>query len=415
MVNQDIVVVGTGEYGIQLLGPTLARLQREGRVRVAATIDVKERPDSPYYTTVPHTLRQQNQDLSDLLSALAHSENEKPAVILGHSNEYHTPDALDLLTHGYPVMVEKPFAVSLAQLGALKSGIEAYPDSVAFLEYYLMMKAAPVLIAAGLIDPLSFYHEKAGVIETRGEIAGRGWRSIDGKLEEMIGRPLVVYLDILEGEKKYGGTGRVDHRGPHLVDLQIGGGMLQDLGVHGLSILFALEKYLGAIDPLFSDGAVRVARAEEYTTFAKEVHHISDDCIGESYAELAFSTATGVPVSVRVGKYVLDNRNQRRLVIVGDQGTLHHDLSTCQLSITQGDQSRGVLLEAPKTSDSKYYPVIRAGLEILQRNTLYHGFDPTVVALRAQELVLFALDKASLSGDVKIYSSSLTNPVAIFL
>lgn len=412
MITEQIIVIGTGEYGLQLLGPTLQLLQQEGRIEVAATVDIKQRPQTPYYTGVGHRIREPEQELSDLLGDLIDRE---PIVILGHSNDYHTPDTLDLIKNGYRVMMEKPFAVSVEELDMLEAGIEQQPGRVALLEYYLMMKAAPVLVAAGLMDFQSFYYQKSGIIEPRGELVNKGWESIHGKLEEMIGKPLAVYLDILEGEKKYGGTGRVDHRGPHLVDLRIGGGMLQDLGVHGLSILFALEKYLGTIDPHFINGVVRVARVEEYNTFAREVHHIPDAHIGESYAELAFSTATSVPVSVRVGKYVLDNRNQRRLVIVGDQGTLHHDLSTCQLSITQGDQSRGVLLEAPKTSDSKYYPVIRAGLEILQRNTPYRGFDATTVALHAQELVLSALGKAYCSGDVKIYSSSSTNPAAIFL
>ena len=410
MVTQNIVVVGTGEYGIQLLGPTLHILQQEGRVHVTATVDVKDRVETPHYAHVGHRLRQPEQDLSDLLSDL---QETKPVVILGHSNEFHTPDALDLIAHGYSVMVEKPFAVSLPQLQALNTGMQQHPNSVALVEYYLMMKAAPVLVASGSIDPLSFYHEKPGIIETRGALAGQGWGNIHGKLEEMIGKPLAVYLDILEGEKKERGTGRVDHRGSHLIDRRIGGGMLQDLGVHGLTILFALEKQLGAIDSHFSDGVVRVARAAEYSTFARDVHQIPNDCIGESYAELDFSTASGVPVSLRVGKYVLDNRNQRRLVIVGDQGTLHHDLSTCQLSIVQGDTSRVVLLEAPKTAASKYYPVIRAGLEILQGNTLYHGFDATTVALRSQELVLFALDKAYGLGE-RLYSGASTNPKAIF-
>ncbi len=394
MIEEKIVVVGMGQYGIELLEPTLAMLKKEMRAEVIATVDIIDRPNADCYTEVEHRNRHPDQDLSDLLSDL---KNMDPIVILGHSNDCHAPDAISLLDNNYRVMIEKPFAISVAELDMLQGCIERHPSNAVLLEYYLMMKSAPVLIAAGLINPCNFYDEKVGVINTVGKIAGQGWENIHNKLEELIGRPLAIYLDILEGEKKERGTGRVDHRGQYLVDLRKGGGMLQDLGVHGLSILFALEGYIGVIDPEFSNGIVRVARSREYLDYAENLG-IDDIFIGESYAELDFTTAIGVPVSVRVGKYVLDNKNQRRLIIVGDQGVLHHDLSTCQLAIHQGDRSLGVLLEAPKLPDSKYYPVIRAGLELLQNNSLYQGFDPTTAALNAQKLVLFALRKAYQMG-----------------
>jgi len=412
----NIVVVGTGEYGINLLGPTLAMLTREGRTEVIATVDVNERPETPHYTT-EHMIRSPEQSLSALLAKLRERD---PVVILGHSNELHTPDTLDLVAAGYRVLTEKPFATSLDELAQLQKCIDENPGKVALPEYYLMMKSAPVLIVAGLINPLSFYKDKTGVIETLGPSA-LGWGPIHGKLEEMIGKPMAVHVEVLEGEKKQGGTGRVDHRGHHLVDMRKGGGMIHDLGVHAVSIVCALESYLGKPDTELSSGIVRVARCQEYIDMATSKHKIPLEHIGESYAEIDMETSTGIPVYVKVGKYVLDNKNQRRFIIIGDRGILHHDLSACTLSVIQGDNNRGNLLRAPKLPDSKYYPVIRASLELISQEHQYDGsppfvgFDATKASLDAQALVLHALNKAyNGRTDVKTYASASATPKDIF-
>jgi len=393
-MKTNIITVGTGDYWHNQLLPTLAKLEREGLVHHQASVDITPRTEKETekenLPSVEHRIRKPGQPLSKILQDLS---TEEPVVILGHANEMHTPDAQDLLENGFKVLVEKPYAVNPAQFASLTKLVSTFPGKIALAEYYLMMKAVPLLIAAGFVQPDSFYLQQEGILKSHEGLSRRGWTPQDllGKLRELIGQPKLFYADVLEGE---GSTGRVNHRGISLVDLRKGGGMIHDLASHTFSPVVALEGYLGALNLSQLGRNLQTARCQEYVDWAKEKFSLELEHIGETYAALEGVTSEGVPFVAAMGKYLLNQRNQRRIVIVGDEGQALLDMSRCLLSVSSGDGSFESMLEAPKLPDSKYYPVIRSCLEVLSGNTPY-TFDATAVCMETQEIVLQLVDRAS--------------------
>lgn len=388
-----IITIGTGDYWHNLLLPTLKKLEQEGVAHHLVSVDIaprNEKKENEILLSVEHRIRKPEQPLSDLLQDLS---SEEPVVVLGHANEMHTPDAEDLVKNGFKVLVEKPYSINHAQFTSLKELIEAFPEKIALAEYYLMMKAVPLLIAAGLVKQDSFYFTHERILKSHEGLTQRGLSLLDlsGKLKELIGEPKFVYADVLEGE---GNTGRVDHRGISLVDIRKGGGMIHDLASHTLCPVVALEGYVGKLDSYLLGKSLRIARCKEYVDWAKEKFDLTLENIGETYATLESITSKGVPFNAAMGKYVLNQRNQRRVVIVGDEGQAMLDMSRCVLNVSQGDDNFQMMLESPKLADSKYYPVIRTCLEILSGNTPY-TFNATEVCLKTQDLVLNLAERAS--------------------
>jgi len=406
-MNTNLIMVGVGDYWKGFAKPTLAAMESEGLINLLANVDINPRSLSENYPK-EHYVRGINQPLSKLL---AEKKELNPVVILGHLNHLHTPDAEDLVRNDFPVLIEKPYSVDREQLELLKRLIAENPTKVALAEYYLTMKAAPLLIASGQIKEDSFYFEKEGIIKTHEGLSSFADNpaALKGKLQEIVGKPKYVYCDLLEGE---GSTGRVEHRGIDLADLKKGGGMIHDLGIHAFSPLFALEDYIGEIDVDFSEGEVKTALCQEYKKWAEEHCRLSEERIGESYAEISLVTSTGIPVKAALGKYVLKQKNQRRLIIVGDEGQAMLDMSGCSLYLSQGDGPFKKVLEAPKSSNSKYYPVIRSALESLTGNTPF-TFDSTAVALKTQEFNLSLVEKASHLRNRPIYKAE-ASPKEIF-
>ncbi|MFH1841375.1 MAG: Gfo/Idh/MocA family oxidoreductase [Candidatus Nealsonbacteria bacterium] len=387
-----IVIVGAGDYYKNFLSPSLNVLKKEGICELFATCskELKDLNKPDIFGSVEHVARQGNEKLSSLLSDF---KSDNTVVFLNHANRFHTPDAEDLVKNGFKVMIEKPYCIDKSQFNLMKGLVKKYPGKIGLLEYGLMTKAVPLLVLAGKIKKNSFYFKKEGLLKYHKEC------DIFSKIKEIVGKPRFISVDYLEGE---GDTGKLDHRGGYLSDLKEGGGMIQDLGIHAVSCLFAMEDYIGNIDEFFKGGKVRIARCKEYVDMVKKKFKIPDKDIGETYAEIEFSTSKGVQIAVSLGKYVLNNKNQRNMVIIGSDGRVSLNLSSLVLSLASGEDLEKEVLELPKTPESKYYPVLRSTVELLGSNNPFK-FNATDAVLKTQFFILNILKKAH-SGSSKINS-----------
>src|SRR3989338_9244424 len=336
---RHLVMVGTGDYWKGLVKPSLEVLTAQGLISGVTTVDVEKDPESP-----DHIVRDDGQPLSEIVDSL---EQEEPYVLLSHPNQLHTLDAEEVLENAKSnprILIEKPYAINEMQFNDLGGLLTEHPQRIALLEYYLKMKGVPLLVFGGAIKPASFYFDDNGILKVRSE--GHNKRTFNDQFETMMGKPLFVVSDVLEGEGSYG---TVAHRNLSLVDTRLGGGMIQDLGLHALTPLMGLEHSIGTIDVSNLQG-IRVAYCEEYKAAAKE-RGVPEEYVGESYAELDLCTGKNVPVRVRLGKYVENGQNQRRIIIVGTRGTVLYDMTNNVLAFQRGDKTDGVtpLLESDKT------------------------------------------------------------------
>lgn len=389
--RKKIIIVGTGEHYKNILYPSLDIMKKEGSLELLATVGKESPADfkkTKSFRKIEHRIRKGSEKLSSLLSDL---KDQDPVVILSHVNELHTSDAHDLVKNGFKVMVEKPYCLNRSQFKIMQNLINRYPDKIGLLEYYLMMKSIPLLILAGKVKKDSFYFKKERLLKIHKGLYSFASNvdELSGRIKEFIGKPKFILVDVLEGE---GSVGRLDHRGAFLCDRRKGGGMIQDLAIHALSPLFALEDYIGSIGS-FKKGSVRIAKCKEYIDMAKRKFGLSDKFLGETYAEIEFSTSKGVQIMVSVGKYILNNKNQRRIVIVGSEGRVYLDLSSCTLFISTGENSEIKILEIPKKPICKYYSVLRTTIEALEGYNSF-SFNATLIALRAQSFILDIFEKA---------------------
>jgi len=383
---KSIILVGTGDYYRTIVGPSLALLERRGRLRLVATVS---RSADGRVGTIPHRIRGPKEHLSTLLSDL---KTKDSVVLLGHSNEQHTTDADDLLSHGWRVMLEKPYCINHTELQRMELLAQKHRHALALLEYYLMMKASPLLMIAGKIHPKSFYHTQPGLLKSYGPLYDPvGSPSTRPNLQSLIGTPRFVLVDVLEGQ---GLTGTLEHRGIGLTDAKRGGGMLQDLGIHAVSTLFAIEDSIGRIDPSLVSATVHTARARTYIGTMRKKFHLPDARLAETYARIRCQTFSGVPIEITVGKYLPRNHNQRRLVIVGSEGSLTLDLSSCQVYYRGSSMPEKLVLECPKRAESKYVPVLEAGLAMLEGRNPFM-FNATAAVLNAQRFILNAVKKGA--------------------
>ena len=372
---ENLIIVGCGDHYRTNVGPSLASLETGGEAKVIATVDIEPLTEDPLRTPVPHVIRQQGESLSLLLRRFEESD---PVVVLAHSHECHATDALDLVSGGFRVILEKPYALTVSDLSLIRQCIHSTPQRLALAEYYLMMKSAPLLHAAGLLKPNSFYLREPGYLEAVGEKTA-SVESLAGVIES-IGRPRMVYVDLLEGE---GLTGRFEHRGRQFADSRVGIGVILDLAIHALAPVVALDGLLGSL-PRASSVSLTTAVCETFLRFAGSSYKIPLQFVPETYAEMSFTTSVGIPVILAVGKYVLRNENQRRLLIIGDEGEALLDMSNCTLSIARTDRCPVTLLRSPKRGDTKYLAVFRACLLALEGKTPYN-FPASEIALRSNE------------------------------
>jgi predicted dehydrogenase len=370
----NLIVVGCGDHYQSNVAATLAAMQAAGEIAVVATVD--RRPFAAPGGT-PHIVRRDGQSLAECLQPFGALD---PVVFLAHAHEFHAPDARDLVAAGFRVIVEKPYAISPADMAAFRVLVREHPRRVAPVESFAVMRAIPLLYAAGLVEPDTFYTRGPGSLQV--PATGPTLAEVRGTLQA-IGRPRMVLTDVLEGQ---GARGRFEHRGVQYADSRVGIGVILDMALHSLGPLHALESVTGVLPPA-PEVSVRTAVCDRLVRHAADAHGVPPRFVPETYAEIELSTATGVPVLVCVGKYVLPQAIQRRLVIVGDQGEAFLDLTTSTLSIGTREGTPRPVLSLPCAGALGYRAVLLACLGMLAGETLY-GFDPAEAALRANELCL---------------------------
>jgi predicted dehydrogenase len=391
-MQKDIIVVGAGECFTKLIHPGLIELQKEGLVERITTIDILDKR----FDGVRNIVRT-DKPISEIVDSLGY---ESPAVIFAHPNQFHTPEAVELIenSHSKPkLLLEKPYSISTSELRTFQELIRKNGGRIGLMEYYLNMKAGPLMIFAGLAKPESFYFTDEKLIK---ELEPNALLRYAGKLDEIIGNPLFVFSNLLEGQ---GLTGEIEHRTKSLVDTRIGGGMIQDLGHHAISSIIALEEYLGKLTT-DSIRNVKTAKCKEYIKSSIE-RGIPLEYIGESYAEMSLVTSKGIPVDVALGKYVQNGTNERYLFIYGTKGNMEYDMTDCKLKFTPRGEASKQVLQANK-NDTKYKAVVRSALECISGNNPF-TFDPFDVALTAQAIALKALDMVP--SQTAIYSNGAMN------
>lgn len=368
---ENLVLVGTGEYYSKIIYPSLQKLELEGVAKLAGTIDIVDN-----VMNSNHRIRKNDESLVKIIDGMGVSN---PIVILGHANNMHATDAIDLVNNNYRVLVEKPYAINKDEYDELFELYCNKPHQIGFLEYYLAKKAIPLMYAAGLISEDSFMND---------ELVGNK-EYFQNFLHKKIGKSQSIEIALLEGD---GLVGELFHRGPHLSSRINGGGMLQDLGLHALSPIIALESYLSSI--IEESVIIQIARCEEHMNFAKNKWHLGVEDIGETYARVNMIHENNTPLDMIIGKYNLNNT--RYIKIIGEYGSINLDMNECVLSINSSDKKIPNLI-SPKDELSKYYPVLRSGIEELQGKKPYK-FSISDVALKTQKLILELQQKTDLSS-----------------
>ncbi|MEM3091821.1 MAG: Gfo/Idh/MocA family oxidoreductase [Candidatus Pacearchaeota archaeon] len=392
---ENIIVVGTGDVFHRFLAPALEILEFQGLLKVIATIDIKNRSALEYLSEkIEHRIRTSDENLSDLIEDM---KEKNPIVILAHDNDLHYEDTKNLVENGFRVMLEKPYVVNKWQLDLFKRLISKNSNKIFLMEYYLMRKMSPLFLLSGMINKDSFYIGTGEVF--REKESNSTLTSYIGKLEELLGDPIYLKIKILESR---GDSGRLDHRGAHVFDIRRGGGMIQDMGIHSFIPLFVLNNYLGEIDKSFSEGELKIARAKEFYDLAKEKYNLPEEFIGETYAEINFITKKNVPVSIIVGKYSADTATQKNLIIKGTKGKVDLNMHDNFIHIYQGYRIID-RIELVNPKRSRYYPVIKTGLEYFKGKNPY-SIDLFSTQINSQEFSLNILEK-SRKNPIKLYQT----------
>ncbi len=390
--EEKVIIVGVGDHLAGNLIGALNQLHSRKVADLAFTVDVNERAffeGQDYLNGKPHKIRDGLQTLDEIF---ADERAKEFAVLLAHSNHLHVRDNVSLILDQYKkVLMEKPWAISSEGLGVLETVLKKYPSNIALLEYGLHMKSAGLLLLAGLLKESSFYFTEEGLMIPKNGLSLKG---LSGILPDLVGEPRNVQVSYLEGEGK---TGTFQHRGPSLYLRSMGGGVIQDLFAHSMTPILALQDWIGEVDPNFEEGDVRIAVANELEKMVYERHDVGELEIAESYAEINLITSEKIPIRVRLGKYTPKDSNDRKIIIQGTKGELIYDLSNPGACFRQGI-TRQEIVDVPKPSDTKYYSVIRAGLEIVRGNSPFK-FDSNKVCLSAQELIFNILKKAYYSRE----------------
>ncbi len=390
---ENIIVVGTGDLYQRFLAPALSYMQNK-EINLIATVDIKPKfSNEDAFSGIEHRVRTQNQPLSKLLDDL---KEKNPIVILGHVNDLHVSDAVDLVSNGFRIMLEKPYAVNIEELNILEKLIKENPSKIFLMEYYLMRKMAPLFLLSGIIKKDSFYFKTEEVFRKResyGELD-----LLSGKMKEILGTPLHVEIKILESE---GDSGKLDHRGAHVVDTRKGGGMIQDMAVHSLIPLFVLEDFLGKVKSISSTGIIKRAVCEEFYNFAQQKYHVPQEFIGETYAEINLVTDKGIPIDITVGKYIKNSPTKKNILIVGTKGKIDLDMHENFLLIRSWNDLTIDKIDLVNTKSNRYYPIIKTGLEFFSGGNPFL-IDLTSNQLESQRLILEILEKSK-DIPIKLY------------
>lgn len=392
---ENIIVVGIGDLYQRFLAPALSYMQNK-ETNLIATVDIKPKNSDEFFSEVSHRIRQFNEPLSSLLSDF---KEKNPIVILAHVNDLHLRDTEDLVSNGFRVMLEKPYVVDFKQLESLRNLIEKNPKKIFLMEYYLTRKLAPLLLLLGVIKKDSFYLKTEEVFRRRETFGGLDLFS--GKLKEILGDPLHLEISILESE---GDSGKLEHRGDHVVDIRKGGGMLQDMGIHSLVPILLLEDYIGKIEqPIYPSAISGRGVCEEFYNFAREKYQIPKEFIGETYAKMTFITNKKIPIDISIGKYIKNSPTKKNVLIIGTKGKIDLDMHENFLTLRSWNEQFFDRIDLINTKQNRYYPVIKIGLDFFHdQNSLL--IDLTKHQIASQQLILEILEKAKEISPNKLYS-----------
>jgi hypothetical protein len=177
--------------------------------------------------------------------------------------------------------------------------------------------------------------------------------------------------------------------------------MIQDLAIHALAPLMAVENLIGQIQ---NADCVRIARCQQYLKMVATRFNLPLKQVGETYAEMRFTTTTNVPVVVLVGKYVL-GKDQRNITMVGEFGTMHCNLTNLSVTIILGEEIFSPLTFALQRLPLVHYTTIKEAInELLGQNQILE-YSATAVNLRCQSLVLEVLRSTHQSvSTISVYS-----------
>lgn len=388
---ENIVVVGTGDVFNRFIAPSLEILEVQQLLKVLATVDIKKRDPLEYLSEkIEYRIRTPEQDLNDLLSDL---KEKDPIVILAHDNDVHYQDTKELVSNGFRIMLEKPYVINRKQFDSLKALHNENLRKIFFMEYYLMRKMSPLFLLSGMINQNSFYLGTEEIFRER-EVT-ESLSSYAGRLEEILGNPLSIMINILESQRD---SGRLDHRGSHVFDVRRGGGMIQDMGIHSLMPIFVLEDYLGAVDKSFAEGKLKTARCGEFDDIAKLKYNIPEEFRGETYAEIDLVTKKGISIKIAVGKYTADTFAQKNLVLQGKKGKIDLNMHENFMNIYEGNTLID-RIDLVNTKRNRYYPVIRTGLEYFEDKNPF-SIDLSKTQLDVQELVINILERTKENSSV---------------
>jgi predicted dehydrogenase len=389
-----VIIIGTGHHFQRNLTPATRRLKDEGLIKMLATVDILNRGEVGHFEKVRH-IKRNNKPLHNQLKEF---KKEDPLVILGHTNSLHAGDALDLLSHGFRVAIEKPYALTSKSLHKfLKVGKK---NRCSLLEYYLFTKSVALLLGFGELNMKSFYLNE-WLIKPYPALSDYA-HSVDGfanKLPDIIGRINKIEIDVLEGQ---GETGTLEGRGIDTLDIKYGGGMIQDMATHVLAPLLSLEKVIGHF-PDKGGFNVRTAYSKEYLNMVKRRFALPSWQAGETYADISFVTDKKIGVRVRFGKYVFGDRNRRGIIIHGSKGEAYLDMDDCTLYVN-GKPVLGI--------DKSYYPVVRAAIAETEGEPLFN-FNAVKVLAKAQDMI-FDIQKIARKNKKRVYYKSGVDPDNIF-
>ncbi|MBI2549660.1 Gfo/Idh/MocA family oxidoreductase [Candidatus Woesearchaeota archaeon] len=373
----DLCVVGAGECYEKYFLPADRLLREHGIAAIRTVIDVKDPAGVRLPTGAAYLKRREPQQPLDQL--LTGTKND--IVVLAHSNDFHTPDAEELVRHGYKVVVEKPYSVNLGELSRLQALVQS--GNLGLIEYYLFGKTPQLHILSGTIPPDSFFLTTPGLL--KGDVAEL--RQNAGRLQDIVGKVNYVQIQFLEGAND---TGSLMHRHDSTSIASLGGGTISDDAIHCFAIVTSLEHVMGKITELNS---VKAAVCQEHQQHFMGKGYKAVD-VAETYASIRLS-AGDVPISFTVGKYVLgwpnNGRNHRNLLIVGTNGKIDVDLSSCTMAVYEGDSVEPRWkVGVEREQFPRYYAVVRAAIEGFDGK--FKSLTPTI--LEAQAHVLESVDVA---------------------
>lgn len=315
--------------------------------------------------------REPHQPLSELLAS-----TNPDVVVLAHPNDFHTPDAEDLASHGHKVAVEKPYALTAGELSRLGRLVES--GNVGLLMYYLFGKTPQLHILSGAIPSDSFFLTTPGLLT--GDVDKLQKNA--GLLENLIGDVSYIHVDLLEGDNQAGG---LLHRHESISIGRLGGGVINDDGIHCFALVTALGKVMREAPKVTS---VSVAVCEEHQQRFMAKGYKAED-IAETYADVELQIGN-TPAHLVIGKYVMgwpnNGRNHRRLLIIGTKGKIDFDLSNCVMAVYEGDSvSPGWMVGVDRDHFPRYYGVIRAAVEGLE-GKFENSLTPTILEAQAHVL-----------------------------